>query len=86
MFGGYSHGPFRLVMAVFGRVGLKFTSQITRGKGSGGAVAPLSFSFVLDHRHAHDGGTRNWRMVARMARTIGSVTATSANLKVMARA
>jgi len=49
-------------------------------------VLPLSFSLSLDHRHAHDGGARNRRIAARMARTIGPVTATSESWKVMAGA
>ena len=49
-------------------------------------VLPLSFSLGPDRGHAHSGGARNRRMAARMARTIGPVTATSANWKVMARA
>lgn len=53
---------------------------------SGRLVLPLSFSFGLDRGHAHSGGARNRRMAARMARTIGPVTATSASWKVMARA
>src|SRR3546814_3559730 len=40
----------------------------------------------MDRGHAHDGGVRRRRMAARTARTIGPVTATSANWKVMARA
>jgi hypothetical protein len=51
-----------------------------------GPVLPLSFSLGQFQRHAHDGGARNRRMAARMARTIGPVTATSASWKVMARA
>ena len=47
---------------------------------------PLSFELNVDRRHAHDGGARRRRMAARMARTIGPVTATSASWKVMARA
>jgi len=47
---------------------------------------PLSFSLGVDGGHAHDGGARNRRKAARMARTIGPVTATSASWKVMARA
>ena len=53
---------------------------------SGRLVLPLSFSFGLNRGHAHSGGARNRRMAARMARTIGPVTATSASWKVMARA
>ena len=53
---------------------------------SGRLVLPLSFSFGLDRGHAHSGGARNRRMAARMARTIGPVTATSASWQVMARA
>ena len=53
---------------------------------AGRPVVPLSFSLAGDRSHAHDGGARNRRMVARMVRTIGPVTATSANWKVMARA
>jgi hypothetical protein len=49
-------------------------------------VEPRSFSLDPDRGHAHDGGARNRRMAARMARTIGPVTATSASWKVMARA
>src|SRR3546814_6454092 len=51
-----------------------------------GPVLPLSFSLGMDRGHAHDGGVRRRRMAARTARTIGPVTATSANWKVMARA
>src|SRR3546814_16122276 len=40
----------------------------------------------MDRGHANDGGVRRRRMAARTARTIGPVTATSANWKVMARA
>lgn len=40
-------------------------------------VEALSFSLVMDRGHAHDGGSRNRRMAARMARTIGPVTAKS---------
>ena len=39
----------------------------------------------MDRGHAHDGGARRRWMAARMARTIGPVTATSASWKVMAR-
>ena len=49
-------------------------------------VLHLSFSLGVDRPHAHDGGARRRRIAARMARTIGPVTATSANWKVMARA
>ena len=52
----------------------------------GRPVEPLSLSFSPDRGHAHSGGARNRRMAARMARTIGPVTATSASWKVMARA
>jgi len=51
-----------------------------------GPVLPLSFSLGPDRGHAHDGGARNRRIAARMARTIGPVTASSASWKVMARA
>jgi hypothetical protein len=47
---------------------------------------PLSFGLGQFQLQAHDGGARNRRMAARMARTIGPVTATSASWKVMARA
>ena len=40
-------------------------------------VLPLSFSFGLDRGHAHSGGAPKRRMAASMARTIGTVTATS---------
>jgi len=50
------------------------------------AVLPISFCLGLKCGHAHDSGARKRRMSARMARTIGPVTATSANWKVMARA
>lgn len=53
---------------------------------AGRPVLPLSFSLGVDRRRAHSGGARNRRMAARMARTIGPVTATSASWKVMARA
>ena len=49
-------------------------------------ILPFSFSLGVDGGHAHSGGARNRRMAARMARTIGPVTATSASWKVMARA
>ena len=49
-------------------------------------VEPLSLSSNLDRIHAQRGGARNRRMAARMARTMGPVTATSASWKVMARA
>jgi len=39
-----------------------------------------------DRGYAYSGGARNRRMAARIARTIGPVTATSASLNVMARA
>tara|TARA_B110001450_G_scaffold254375_1_gene279595 strand:+ start:169 stop:552 length:384 start_codon:yes stop_codon:yes gene_type:complete len=51
-----------------------------------GPVLSLSFSLGLDRGHAPGGGARNRRIAARMARTMGPVTATSANWKVMARA
>jgi hypothetical protein len=51
-----------------------------------GPILPLSFSLGEDLGHAHDGGARNRRIAARVARTIGPVTATSASWKVMARA
>ncbi len=38
-------------------------------------VLPLSFRLRLERDHAHDGGARRWRRAARMARTIGPVTA-----------
>jgi hypothetical protein len=53
---------------------------------AGRPVLPLSFSLGLDRGHAHIGGVRNRRIAARIARTMGPVTATSANWKVMARA
>jgi hypothetical protein len=49
-------------------------------------VLPLSFGLGQFQLHAHEGGTRNRWMAARMARTIGPVTATSAIWKVIARA
>ena len=49
-------------------------------------VQPLSFSLSVDRDHAHSGGARNRRIAARMERTIGPVTATSATWKVMAQA
>ena len=49
-------------------------------------VLPLSFALGQFQRHAPDGGARNRRIAARMALTIGPVTATSADWKVMARA
>jgi len=49
-------------------------------------VEPVLFGEGWDRGHAHEGGARNRRIAARMARTIGSVTATSASWKVMARA
>jgi hypothetical protein len=49
------------------------------------ALSPL-FDFWCFWDHAHDGGARNRRIAARMARTIAPVTATSASWKVMARA
>ncbi len=51
-----------------------------------GPVLRLSCSLGPDRGHAHSGGARNRRMAARMARTIGPVTVTSASWKVMARA
>jgi hypothetical protein len=50
-----------------------------------GPVLPFSFSLSMDRGHAHSGGARNRRMVARMARTIGPVPATSASWKVRAQ-
>ena len=47
---------------------------------------PLSFGLDLGRGDAHDGGARNRRIEARIARTIGPVTATLANWKIMARA
>ena len=44
-------------------------------------VLPLSFSLGPDRGHAHSGGVRNRRIAARMARTTGPVTATSAKLE-----
>ncbi len=49
-------------------------------------VEPLSFGLGLDHGHAQNGGARKRWIAARMARTIGPVTATSESWKVMARA
>ena len=49
-------------------------------------VLLLSFSLGQDRGLAHSGGARRRWMAARMARTIGPVTATSASWKVMARA
>ncbi len=40
-----------------------------------GPVLPLSFSLGEDRGHAHSGGARNRRMAARIARSIGPVTA-----------
>lgn len=40
-------------------------------------VLPLTFGLGQFQLHAHDGGARNRRMAASMARTIGPVTATS---------
>ena len=51
-----------------------------------GVILPLSFSLGVDCSHAHSGGARRRRIAARMARTIGPVTATSANWKVITRA
>ena len=45
---------------------------------AGRSVQPLSFSLSVDRDHAHSGGARNRRIAARMARTIGPVTATFA--------
>ena len=53
---------------------------------AGGPVLRLSFSLGPDRSHAHSGGARNRWIAARMVRTIGPVTATSASWKVMARA
>jgi hypothetical protein len=39
-------------------------------------VLPLSSSLDVDHGYMHSGGARNRRMAARIARTIGPVTAT----------
>ena len=47
---------------------------------------PHSFDFESFQRHADEGGAHNGRIAARMALTIGPVTSTSANWKVMARA
>ena len=49
-------------------------------------VLSLSFSLGVCRSHARSGGARRQRMAARIARTIGPVTATSASWKVMARA
>ena len=53
---------------------------------AGRPVLPFSFSLGVDRDYALSGGARNRRMAARMARTIGPVTDTSANWKVMVRA
>lgn len=49
-------------------------------------VVPLSLRLSHDRSHAGSGGARNRVMVARMARTIAPVTATSASWNLMARA
>ena len=49
-------------------------------------VLPRSLSLSCEPCHAHRGGARSRWMVAKMARTVGPVTATSASWKVMARA
>ncbi|MDA1045071.1 MAG: hypothetical protein O3C57_07605, partial [Verrucomicrobia bacterium] len=64
---------------------LCFTPEAVFFSAAGRPVLPLSFSLGMDRSHAHDGGARRRRMAARMARTIGPVTATSASWKVMAR-
>jgi hypothetical protein len=44
-------------------------------------VLPLSFSFRLDRSHTDRGGPRDWWIAARIARTIGPVTSSSASSK-----
>lgn len=46
---------------------------------AGRPVLPLPFCLGVDRGHVHDGGTRNPRMVATMAGTIGPVAVTSAS-------